>query len=82
MIMQRAFWVWLHRWAGLAIAAFLIVMGLTGSQISEGWHNLMPFIYKLHASLALGSFGLSYSPGRRKRWARLLQKDVTIAPAT
>ncbi len=36
MTMQRAFRVWLHRWAGLAIAAFLIVVGLTGSQISEG----------------------------------------------
>ncbi len=73
--MQRAFWVWLHRWAGLAIAAFLIVVGLTGNllafypelnrlfnsrayQITEGWHNLMPFIYKLHYSLALGSFGI------------------------
>ncbi len=147
MIMQRAFWVWLHRWAGLAMAAFLIVVGLTGSllafypelnrlfnprayqitegaplalselavkaqqqlpkaqiegvflgregmatlisvssqpdqldlgfnqllldpvtgnkvmrftwgAISEGWHNLMPFIYKLHYNLALGNFGM------------------------
>ncbi len=145
--MQRAFWVWLHRWAGLAMAAFLIVVGLTGSllafypelnrlfnprayqitegaplalselavkaqqqlpkaqiegvflgregmatlisvssqpdqldlgfnqllldpvtgnkvmrftwgAISEGWHNLMPFIYKLHYNLALGNFGM------------------------
>ena len=30
----RSFWVWLHRWAGLAMAGFLIVVGLTGSVLA------------------------------------------------
>ena len=29
--MKRHFWVLLHRWAGLAMAAFLIVVAITGS---------------------------------------------------
>lgn len=32
--MARSFWVWLHRWAGLAMAGFLIVVGLTGSLLA------------------------------------------------
>jgi uncharacterized iron-regulated membrane protein len=29
--MSRGFWVWLHRWVGLAIAGVLVVVALTGS---------------------------------------------------
>ncbi len=32
--MPRALFVWLHRWAGLAMAGFLIVVGLTGSLLA------------------------------------------------
>jgi uncharacterized iron-regulated membrane protein len=32
--MTRHFWVWLHRWVGLAIAVFLIIVGLTGSVLA------------------------------------------------
>lgn len=32
--MRRAFWVWLHRWTGLAMAGFLIIVGLTGSLLA------------------------------------------------
>lgn len=32
--MTRSFWVWLHRWAGLTMAAFLILVGLTGSLLA------------------------------------------------
>ena len=32
--MTRVLWVWLHRWAGLAMAGFLIVVGLTGSLLA------------------------------------------------
>lgn len=32
--MARRFFVWLHRWAGLGMAAFLIVVGLTGSLLA------------------------------------------------
>lgn len=37
--MARAFFVWLHRWVGLSMAAFLVVVGLTGS--------LLAFYYEL-----------------------------------
>ncbi len=30
----RPFWVWLHRYCGLAMAAFLVVVGLTGSLLA------------------------------------------------
>lgn len=32
--MGRPFWVWLHRWVGLATAGFLVVVGLTGSLLA------------------------------------------------
>jgi uncharacterized iron-regulated membrane protein len=32
--MSRAFFVWFHRWVGLTMAAFLIVVGLTGSLLA------------------------------------------------
>lgn len=31
---RRAFWVWLHRWVGLAMAGFLLIIGLTGSLLA------------------------------------------------
>jgi uncharacterized iron-regulated membrane protein len=46
--MTRAFWVWLHRWAGLAMAGFLIVVGSTGSVLAflpEINHWLTPDLY-------------------------------------
>jgi uncharacterized iron-regulated membrane protein len=32
--MTRSFWVWLHRWTGLAVAGFLAIVGLTGSVLA------------------------------------------------
>lgn len=32
--LRRPFWVWLHRWVGLAMAGFLFVVGLTGSLLA------------------------------------------------
>lgn len=32
--MSRAFWVRVHRWAGLAMAGFLVIVGLTGSVLA------------------------------------------------
>jgi uncharacterized iron-regulated membrane protein len=46
--MTRAFWVWLHRWAGLAMAGFLILVGLTGSLLAfwlELNHLITPDLY-------------------------------------
>lgn len=34
MVLKRSFWVWLHRWAGLFIAGFLIIVGATGSLLA------------------------------------------------
>ncbi len=33
-MLTPAFWVWLHRWVGLAMAGFPIIVGLTGSQLA------------------------------------------------
>lgn len=33
-MMSRGLWVTLYRWAGLAIAGFLIIVGLTGSLLA------------------------------------------------
>lgn len=46
--MTRTFWVWLHRWAGLGMASFLILVGLTGSLLAfwpELNHVLTPDLY-------------------------------------
>ncbi|MGH7888744.1 MAG: PepSY-associated TM helix domain-containing protein, partial [Candidatus Binatia bacterium] len=46
--MIRRFWVFIHRWAGLVMAAFLIVVGLTGSLLAfwnELNHWLTPNLY-------------------------------------
>ncbi len=33
-MITRAFWVWLHRWVGLAMAGFLLLAGVTGSLLA------------------------------------------------
>lgn len=33
-VLRRPFWVWLHRWLGLILAGFLVVIGLTGSLLA------------------------------------------------
>lgn len=32
--MSRSFWVWLHRWVGLVVTIFLVIVGLTGSVLA------------------------------------------------
>jgi uncharacterized iron-regulated membrane protein len=46
--MRRSFWVWLHRWVGLAMTVFLVIVGLTGSVLafkSELEHLITPELY-------------------------------------
>ncbi len=46
--MARRFFTWLHRWAGLAMTIFLVIVGLTGSLLafySELDHLIAPQIY-------------------------------------
>lgn len=61
--MIRAFCVKLHRWAGLAIAGFLIVVGLTGSLLAfwnELNHWLTPNLYPgPHAGIELDAATLA-----------------------
>jgi len=38
-MLSRRFFVWLHRWVGLTMAGFLILVGLTGSLLAF-WSNL------------------------------------------
>lgn len=33
-MMTRSFWLWVHRWASLSMAGFLIVVGLTGTMLA------------------------------------------------
>ena len=32
--MRRGFWVFIHRWTGLAMAGFLIIVGVTGALLA------------------------------------------------
>lgn len=61
--MTRAFWVWLHRWSGLGMAGFLIVVGLTGSLLafwSELNHWWTPDLYPgPRAGIELGAATLA-----------------------
>ncbi len=46
--MTRALFVWLHRWTRLLMAAFLIIVGLTGSLLAfwgELNHWLTPELF-------------------------------------
>lgn len=45
--MTRALFVWLHRWTGLLMAAFLIIVGLTGSLLAfwGEYHWLTPELF-------------------------------------
>lgn len=69
--MTRSFWVWLHRWAGLAMAGFLILVGLTGSLLAfwlELNHWLTPELYP------------APRPGIELDMATLARRAETIVP--
>jgi uncharacterized iron-regulated membrane protein len=55
--MTRYFWVLLHRYAGLAMAGFLIIVGLTGSLLAfftELEQLINPHWYPVHATVMDG----------------------------
>jgi uncharacterized iron-regulated membrane protein len=56
-VITRTVWVWLHRWAGLTMAGFLILVGLTGSLLAfwgELNHWLTPELFPgPHAGIEL-----------------------------
>ena len=47
---MRGLFVWLHRWAGLAMAAFLVVVGLTGSLLAFNTELERTFAPRLFAT--------------------------------
>lgn len=67
----RVFWVWVHRWTGLFMAGFLIVVALTGSLLAfwlEINHWLTPELYP------------GERPGVALDAATLAQRAETILP--
>lgn len=55
--MNRDFWVLIHRWAGLAMAGFLVLVGVTGSLLAflpELDHLANPKVYQVNSGKPLG----------------------------
>jgi uncharacterized iron-regulated membrane protein len=76
--MNRGVFVWLHRWVGLTMAAFLLIVGLTGSLLAflpELDHLLAP---QLHP----GSHpGVELDPATLLRRAEALVPDAVVNTA-
>ena len=71
-LVARPFWVWLHRWVGLAMAGFLVVVGLTGS--------LLAFDHELERVFAPRLFATPH-PGRQPLdLATLAERAGQIVP--
>lgn len=74
-IVNRQSWVWLHRYLGLAIAAFLIVAGLTGSVIAfhrelDTWLN--PELFRVQ------SRGAPLSPSELARRVEAVEPQIRV----
>ena len=52
--MSRGVFVWLHRWAGLALTGFLVIVGLTGSLLAFNMELERVFAPQLFATLRPG----------------------------
>ena len=78
--MARAFWVKLHRWAGLAMAGFLVIVGLTGSLLAfypELERLMHPHWYPdRDPSTWLGAGGLAERLETAEPWLRVTQVSV------
>src|SRR5690554_4746687 len=69
--MNRPFWVLIHRYAGLATAGFLIVVGLTGS--------LLAFFSELNQTLTPDLFPAT-KPAHRMSLGELALKAQALLP--
>ena len=49
---MRRFWLWLHRWVGLTMAAFLVIVGLTGTVLAFNFELERIFAPQLFAHAA------------------------------
>ncbi len=72
MIFKRSHWAWLHRWAGLVMAGFLILVGLTGS--------LLAFYPELER-LINPQFYPERTAGEKLDFATLAARAEILAPA-
>ena len=54
-LIARPSWVWLHRWVGLAMAGFLVVVGLTGSLLAFDHELERVFAPQLFAAPHIGA---------------------------
>jgi len=70
--MARRFFVWLHRWVGLAMAGFLVVAGLTGS--------LLAFNMELERVFAPQLFAKPQAGATRLDLAKLAERAEAIVP--
>ncbi|MBY6243009.1 PepSY domain-containing protein [Methylosinus sp. Sm6] len=76
--MTRGFFVWLHRWVGLTMAGFLVIVGLTGSLLAflpELQHWLAP---KMHPGVHAG---VPLEPAALLRRAEALAPNVIVNTA-
>ena len=71
-LVARPFWVWLHRWVGLAMAGFLVVVGLTGS--------LLAFDHELERVLAPQLFAAPQPGTRPLDLATLAERAGQLVP--
>ena len=71
-LVARPFWVWLHRWVGLAVAGFLVVVGLTGS--------LLAFDHELERVFAPQLFAAPRPGNRPLDLATLAERAGQIVP--
>ena len=69
--MTRRLWVWLHRWVGLAMTVFLVIVGLTGS--------LLAFFGELNRIITPGLFP-PVRPGAPLDIATLVERAEELAP--
>ncbi|WP_047534419.1 PepSY-associated TM helix domain-containing protein [Methylotenera sp. N17] len=91
--MNRKLWVVIHRWLGLIMAGFLLIIGLTGSLLAfypelEGWIN--PELYPTEqqgkpmmslAQLALRAEQLQpQAMATRVQWGAIGSRAVYVAP--
>ena len=74
---MRGFFVWLHRWVGLATAGFLILVGLTGSLLAFNIELERVFAPKLFAQPRPGSAPLDLATLAERAQAQLPQARVT-----
>lgn len=79
---MRRFFVWLHRWAGLAMAGFLLLVGLTGSLLSFNTELERFFAPQLFATSRPGAPPLPLAELAERAQAQALDTPVSSVTYT